>query len=267
MTNNDLKVALEAAEAGCDVVKSYKNKDLNIRTKGHHDLVTDADLASEKEILRVIQSHFPDDTILAEESEGETADLKGRLWMVDPIDGTTNFANDFPLYCVSVALWEDGIPVAATVIEVNRHEVFSAARGEGAWLDGSVIKVSGLSEPSSALIGTGFPYKDYSLSDDYIQLFRKLMGDVRGLRRPGSAAYDLCCVAAGRFQGFYEYGLSAWDVAAATLIIQEAGGFVSDWTGGDNWLFGKRIVAGNGAMHKYLLGKIHEEISDHNLTC
>lgn len=264
---SDLDVALDAASAGVDVVRSYRNKSLNTRLKGpKNDLVTDADFASEKEIMSVIRSSYPHDLILAEETASDLKQSKERMWMVDPIDGTTNFANGFPIYCVSVGLWEGGQPLAGVVIEVNRNEVFSAARGQGATLDGDSLSVENLEDPSEAMIGTGFPYKDFSLVDDYIRLFRNLMDEVQGIRRPGSSAFDLCCVAANRFQGFYEYGLSAWDVAAASLIIQEAGGVVSDWKGGENWLFGKRIVAGSGPIHDFLLKKIGRDIASHNLS-
>ena len=264
--NKDLEVALKAARKGAAVINSFQKEEIDIEYKGRHDLVTKADLQTEKEILDVINRHFPDDYVMAEESAGEQRDLDGRVWIVDPIDGTTNFAYRFPVYCVSVALWEDGRPLTGVVLEVNRGEEFTAVNGEGAWLNGKPIRVSAITEPDKSLIGTGFPYNDYSLLEDYFQLFRSLIGQVQGIRRPGAATYDLCCVAAGRFQGFYEYALKAWDVGAASLIIREAGGIVSDWNGGDDWLFGERIVAGNESIHRYLLKKIEENVSLDNRT-
>lgn len=260
--NSDLEVAKQAAREGVRVIKSFRKKGIKIQQKGFHDLVTDADVAAEKAILGLIQHHFPDDEILAEESAAKGYLTEARTWIVDPIDGTTNFANDFPIYCVSVAMWEDYLPKVGVVIEVNRDEEFTAAAGEGAWLNGEKMSVSSTSDSKNAFIGTGFPYNDLSLVDSYLKLFRQLMEDVQGIRRPGSAAYDLCCVACGRFDGFYEYSLHIWDVAAAALIIQEAGGTVTDWNGNDKWTFGERFVAGNSEIHSYLLNMIKEYIPD-----
>lgn len=258
--NTDLKVALKAAETGVSVVKSFKKKGIKIKSKGFHDLVTDADIAAEKAILAVIHEEFPDDDILAEESAGYNSLSDNRTWIIDPIDGTTNFANDFPVYCVSVALWQNKAPKVGVVIEINRNEVFTAAAGEGAWLNGKKITVSSTQNSHDAFIGTGFPYNDLTLVDDYLKLFRNLMKELQGIRRPGSAAFDLCCVACGRFDGFYEYSLHIWDVAAAALIIQEAEGIVTDWKGEEGWPFGQRIIAGNPHIHSYLLKKIEEFI-------
>ncbi|MEX0770523.1 MAG: inositol monophosphatase family protein [Balneolaceae bacterium] len=260
----DFEVALEAARTGAGVVRSYRKNELNLRYKGVNDLVTDADLATEKKIMEVIKEFFPGDEFLAEETADHQNIDSGRVWIIDPIDGTTNFAHGFPVYCVSVGLWIDGRPEAGVVIEVNRNEEFTALRGEGAWLNGNEIQVSDLQEPEKALLGTGFPYRDYSLIDEYIKLLRSLMDTVQGIRRPGAAAYDLCCVAAGRFQGFFEYGLNVWDVAAAALIIQEAGGVVTDWKGGEDWKFGRRVTAGNKATHRFLLEEIARHISAGN---
>lgn len=265
--NGDLEVALEAARKGVEVIRSFQDEEVNIRYKGRNDLVTDADVATQEAVISVLKSRLPDDQILAEESGlGEGEIRQGRVWIIDPIDGTTNFAYNFPLFCVSVGLCEDGQPIVGVVIEVNLGEEFTAVKGEGAWLNGKRIRVSGIKESSKALIGTGFPYNDRTLVDEYMNFFRSLMDEVQGIRRPGAATYDLCCVAAGRFQGFYEYALQAWDVAAAALIIQEAGGLVTDWNGGDNWLFGERIVAGNPAIHTFLLDKIREMIPEEHLA-
>jgi len=254
--NNDLEVALKAARAGVETVKDFRNKALNIKQKGFHDLVTDADLAAEKTILGIILDNFPADAVLAEESADNDSLNDERTWIVDPIDGTTNFAHGFPIYCVSVALWENREPKAAVVIEINRNEEFTAVKGEGAWLNGEKISVSKKDNHKHAFIATGFPYNDLTLVDSYLKLFRHLMHQLQGIRRPGAASYDLCCVACGRFDGFYEYSLHAWDVAAAALIIQEAGGKVTNWEGGKDWLFGERLLAGNPSIHSYLLEQI-----------
>jgi len=256
--NRDLEIALEAAEKGVSVVRSYMGTDFTVEEKGFNDLVTEADLASEKEIIGFLKEKFPSDDILAEETESAQKLSNKRLWIIDPIDGTTNFTYRFPIFCVSVGLWENGAPKAAVVIEVNRNEVFTATAGGGAYLNNRPISVSTRTEPSSALLGTGFPYSDLSLVDEYMILFRELTKNVKGIRRPGAATYDLCCVADGRFDGFYEYSLKAWDVGAAALIVKEAGGIISDWNGGDDWLFGQRIIAGNPSIHKYLLQMIRK---------
>jgi myo-inositol-1(or 4)-monophosphatase len=260
--NSDLSIALKAARAGVKTIKEYQDKSLNTREKGYHDLVTDADIATEKVILAFIRENFPDDDILAEETQAHENLSDSRTWIVDPIDGTTNFAHDFPIYCVSVALWENKKPKAGVVIEVNRNEEFTAAAGEGAWLNGKRISVSKTMNPRNAFIGTGFPYNDLSLIDPYLRLFRHLMEELQGIRRPGAATFDLCCVACGRFDGFFEYSLHAWDVAAASLIIQEAGGVISDWNGGDGWLFGQRIITGNPDIHRVLLERVQDFIPE-----
>lgn len=257
----DLEAALKAARSGADVIKQYQaQSSLEIKRKGFHDLVTEADLAVEKKILGILKDQFPNDDVLAEETAGGNTLSPNRTWIVDPIDGTTNFAHDFPIFCVSVALWEDEKPKAGVVIEVNRNEEFTAVAGEGARLNGELISVSNTDVAEHGFVATGFPYNDLSLIDPYLRLFRHLMAELQGIRRPGSAAYDLCCVACGRFDGFYEYSLHAWDVAAASLIIEEAGGVLSDWNGDDGWLFGQRLIVGNKAIHAYLLEKVTQFI-------
>lgn len=263
MSSKDLDVAIEAAKQAAEVIKSFSNSEnsLEIKYKARHDLVTDADVASEKKIISVIQNHFPEDVFLAEETADATSITDQRTWIIDPIDGTTNFAHDFPAYCVSIALYENIEPVAGVVLEVNRGELFTAIRGEGAFCNGRQLSVSKLEKPDESLLGTGFPYRDLGMVDEYLDLFKVFMHETQGVRRPGSAAYDLCSVAAGRFEGFYEYGLSPWDVAAGSLIIREAGGLVTDWEGTNNWLFGRRIVAGNKSIHEYIKTRIRENIS------
>lgn len=253
----ELNVAKKAAKAAAEIIKNYRTQNsFSVNFKGKNDLVTEADVQAEKEILSIIRKEFPDDSILAEESSEKQEMSERRTWLIDPIDGTTNFAHGFPVFCVSIALWENGSPQMGLVLEVSSDEYFTAVKGKGAFLNGAPITVSKCDDPSNALIGTGFPYNDVSLLDNYLQFFRMLMTTVQGVRRPGAASYDLCCVACGRFEGFYEYALNPWDVGAAALIVQEAGGTVSDWSGGSDWLFGKRIVAGNPLAHKFLLDEI-----------
>lgn len=262
MMSIELDTAIKAAQSAAKVIRKYseQKKHFNIELKGKNDLVTDADVASEKEIIRIITGQFPGDQILAEESAADATLTDARTWIIDPIDGTTNFAHGFPVFCVSIGFWEDRQPKSAVVLEVNQNELFTAEKGKGAFLNGDPIHASKETEHKNALIMTGFPYKNLDILDDYLKLFKSLIHNTHGVRRPGSAAYDLCCLAAGRCEGFYEYGLAPWDVAAGSLIIQEAGGVISDWSGGDNWLLGERFVAGNKPVHSFLLDEIKEHI-------
>lgn len=262
----ELQVAKDAARAAADIIRKYHaDRSFSVDFKGKNDLVTDADLSAEEAILELIRNRFTDDQILAEESEQQHILPVNRTWMIDPIDGTTNFAHGFPVYCVSIALWEEQEAKMAVVLEVNRSECFWSVKGEGAWLNGQKIEVSEELEPQYSLIGTGFPYNDLSLLNNYLKMFRWLIDRTQGIRRPGAASYDLCCVAAGRFEGFYEYALNPWDVGAASLIVEEAGGVVTDWEGGDNWLFGQRVVAGNESIHRFLLKAIQEQFPEEEL--
>lgn len=263
--SKNLDTARTAAEAAKDVIKYYdKNRSkLNIELKGKNDLVTRADEDAEKAIIEVIRQVFPDDDILAEESTGETELTNRRTWIIDPIDGTTNFAHGVPVYCVSIAMWENKKPQTALVVEINLDEWYTAEAGKGTCLNGELISVSDIAEPKSSLLATGFPYRDLGLLDSFMLLFRAFMHETHGVRRPGSAAFDLCMVASGRCDGFFEYGLSAWDSAAGGLLIREAGGLVTDWAGEDDWLFGKRLVAGNPAIFRYMLRRIQEIVPEH----
>tara|TARA_R110002096_G_scaffold87831_2_gene201431 strand:- start:3015 stop:3827 length:813 start_codon:yes stop_codon:yes gene_type:complete len=263
----ELDVAKSAAENAATIIREFaNNEEFKINLKGKNDLVTDADLASEKKIIEVIKATFPNDLILAEESSHYKSLPSERIWIIDPIDGTTNFAHGFPVYCVSIALWENGEAKVGLVHEVAHDELFWAVEGQGAWFNDKKIKISGITEPSESLIGTGFPYNNLDLVENYLKLFKVMMDKTHGVRRPGSAAWDLCNVACGRIEGFYEYGLSPWDVAAATLIIKEAGGIIFDWKGEQNWLFGQRIVAGNKPICDFLLTEIGECFSEEMLS-
>lgn len=262
----ELQTAKEAATAAAEVIRGYRsNLDFDIAYKGKNDLVTDADLEAEKTILGILNDSFPDDRFMAEESSKEQQVPEKRTWLIDPVDGTINFAHGFPPFCVSIALWEGGEPAVGVVLEVHGNELFSAEAGEGAHLNDRQIRVSPVSEASGALIATGFPYKDLGLLENYLNLFEWLLHNTHGVRRAGSAAYDLGCIAAGRCDGFYEYALSPWDVGAGTLLIKEAGGVISDWEGGDRWLLGKRIIAGNPEIHAFLLDVLPDHFTDGQL--
>jgi len=261
--SEELQIAKKAARKAADIIRSFQQDyDFEINFKGKNDLVTDADVAAEKAIIETLKERFPSDQILAEESENGKLLSGRRTWIVDPIDGTTNFAHGFPVFCVSIGFWENREARAAVVFEINSEECFSTVKGTGAYLNGDAITVSSVEKLSYSLIGTGFPYNNLSLMKNYLRFFEWLIHHTQAIRRPGAASYDLCCVACGRFDGFYEYALNPWDVGAAGLIVQEAGGVVTDWEGGDNWLSGERIVAGNPAIHKKLLESIQEHFSE-----
>lgn len=255
----ELEVAVAAARKAAEKIREYdqNRSSLHVRSKEKYDLVTDADVASELLIRQIISDAFPQDQILGEEGSAEELTV-GRRWIVDPIDGTTNFAHGFPPYCVSIALYDDAEPLVGVVLEVSRDELFTAVKGIGTQLNGKPVTVSPTSDPSRALIGTGFPVQE---GIDYTSLLRlayKILSDTEGLRRPGSAAYDLCCVAAGRLDAFYEINLKPWDLAAGALLVKEAGGVVTDFRGGESWLHGRRIIAGNSYMHGWIAKCIKE---------
>jgi myo-inositol-1(or 4)-monophosphatase len=265
--NEELRTAKLAAQEAAAIIRGFRSgKSFGIELKGKNDLVTDADLASENSIIETIKTSFPSDRFLAEESNTYTELPSGRVWIIDPIDGTTNFAHGFAPYCVSIALWEDKVAKVGVVLEVAHDELFWAVEGEGAWLNDNKIEISTITDPSKSLIATGFPYSHFELVDPYLVLLKKLMQKTHGIRRPGAASYDLCCVAAGRVEGFYEYGLSPWDVAAGSLIIKEAGGTITDWVGGQGWLFGRRIICGNNEIVEFLQTEVKRAFLKKNLT-
>ena len=248
-----------AAKMAAEKVREYDNNrgNLVIRSKEKFDLVTDADVASEKIIRQVISDAYPDDQILGEEESLDEL-TTGRRWIVDPIDGTTNFAHSFPPYCISIALYDGLEPLVGVVLEVSRNELFTATRGGGTRLNGDLISVSGTEEPSRALIGTGFPVQEGIDYTSLLNLAHRILSDTEGLRRPGSAAYDLCCVASGRLDGFYELSLKPWDLAAGALLVLESGGIVTDFGGGNQWLHGRTIIAGNPNIQPWLQKCIEE---------
>lgn len=267
MYDQELETTKNAAREASIIIKKFASeRSFNIELKRKNDLVTDADLASEKKIIEVIKSSFPGDEFLAEESNTHLELPNGRVWIIDPIDGTTNFSHGFAPYCVSIALWEDGVPKVGLVLEIANSECFYAVEGNGAYLNGEKLSISKITDPSKALIGTGFPYSQFDLVDPYLEVLKDLMQKTHGIRRAGSASYDLCCVASGRFEGFYEYGLNPWDIAAGMLIIKEAGGGTCDWLGEQNQLFGKRIIAGNKSIRTFLEGVLRAHFEEGQLA-
>ncbi len=225
----------------------------DIEEKGLHDMVSYVDKQSEKLIINGLSKLLPDAGFIAEESG---TSLKGNLnWIIDPLDGTTNFVHGLPLFSISIALMEDGNIVSAVVLEVNSKECFYAWKDGLAFCNGKVIHVSKAKWLNQSLLATGFPYNDFSRMTSYLQLFNELMRQTRGIRRLGSAALDLAYVACGRFELFYEYGLHPWDVAAGTLIVERAGGKITDFNGEPDGIFGKDIIASNSLVHNEMLDK------------
>jgi myo-inositol-1(or 4)-monophosphatase len=248
----ELDVAVRAARAAAAIHRDLKGSDLQVRTKSTDiDLVTLADTASEAAIVEILLDAFPQDAILGEE-EGQRHGNSQRRWIVDPLDGTLNYAHGFPWYCVSIALEVEGVIEVGVVLDSVHNELFTAQRGAGAHLNGEPMSVSRCQELPEAMLATGFPYKREWMAEN-VATFAWMMPKVRAIRRPGAAALDLASLAAGRLDGFWEIHLQPWDVAAGGLLVQEAGGRVSDLTGASYPLGEKTIVASNGCIHEALL--------------
>lgn len=224
----------------------------NTEVKGLNDFVTYVDKTSEKMIIDQLTPLLPNAGFIAEENTNNTKSDEYN-WIIDPLDGTTNFIHGAPCYCISIALMQNKEIVLGVVYELNLKECFYAWKNGGAFLNDKAISVSSRTLLKNSLLATGFPYYDYSLLDQYIDLFKHFMQHTHGIRRLGSAAADLAYVAAGRYDGFYEYGLKAWDVAAGALIVQEAGGQVADFNGNTNYIFGQQLVASNTKIHPEFL--------------
>jgi myo-inositol-1(or 4)-monophosphatase len=221
--------------------------------KDQRDFVTEVDRTSEAIITEALQGATPHGRIVGEELSPELV-RDGLVWIVDPLDGTTNFLHGVPVWAVSIAAAVDGVLEAAIVLDVPGNEQFEAVRGHGASLDGTPLSVSSIEAPEFALIGTGFPFKNIERLGEYQRQFAAVAAATSGIRRPGAAAIDLAWVAAGRFDGFWEQHLSAWDMAAGTLLVREAGGIVTDYEGNDDMLRHTSAIAGNPAIHAWLRG-------------
>lgn len=248
----ELKVALAAAEEAAAILTRRAGAD-QVREKARADLVTAVDEASERAIEAAIHTAFPDDRFIAEEFSSEVSG-EARRWIVDPIDGTTNFVHGHPFACVSIAFADASGPAVGVVHAPFLGEIYHAVRGEGAYLNGQSIQVSRTRDPSASLLATGFPFKGgKGEASIYFDLVEEMVGATHGVRRAGAAAMDLAYVACGRVDGYFEIGLSPWDVAAGILLVEEAGGRVSSWRG-DRLppLATGRILASNGAIHDWL---------------
>jgi len=248
-----LNIAVKAARRAGGIINraSRDVEQIKVSAKRDKDFVTEVDKAAEAAIIEVLHEAYPDHAILAEES-GASGDSE-HVWIIDPLDGTTNFIHGFPQYAISIALQHKGVLQHAVVYDPNRNELFTASKGAGAYLNERRIRVSKRVKMNEALIGTGFPFRYFEHVDAYLGIFRDMMHKTAGVRRPGAAALDLAWVAAGRIDGFWELGLSPWDMAAGALLIAEAGGLVGDLTGEANYLETGNIVGGNPKVFVQLL--------------
>jgi myo-inositol-1(or 4)-monophosphatase len=257
-----LNIAVKAARrAGNLIHRAADNLDhLTVTKKSNADYVSEVDKAAERTIIQTILDVYPTHAILAEESgaQGESE----YLWIIDPLDGTTNFLHGFPQYAVSIALQHNGVLTQAVIYDPTKNDLFTATRGRGAFLNDRRIRVSKRAELADSLIGTGFPYTKFTHMDAYMGIMRDMMQKTAGLRRPGSAALDLAYTAAGRYDGFFETGLKPWDIAAGCLLITEAGGLVGDLEGNDSYLRSGHLCAGNPKIFAQMLQVIAPHLTD-----
>jgi myo-inositol-1(or 4)-monophosphatase len=244
-----LNTAVKAARRAASIINraTFDLDRVKVTQKGHNDFVTEVDQAAEQAIIEVLKTAYPDHAILGEETGASSNlhDESENVWIIDPLDGTTNFIHGFPVYCVSIALQQRGQITQAVVYDPNRNDLFTASKGAGAYLNEKRIRVGRRDKLADGLIGTGFPFRDMKGLDEYMQMFRIMTERCAGLRRPGAAALDLAYVAAGRLDGFFEKGLQPWDMAAGSLLITEAGGIVGNLTGESDYLDKGQVLAGS----------------------
>jgi myo-inositol-1(or 4)-monophosphatase len=247
-----LNFAIETARAAGQILLEKYGRKIYVTKKGDINLVTEADLASEALIIERINSYYPKHAVLAEESGASAVNGSSEWkWIIDPLDGTTNFAHGYPCFCVSLALEHEGEIVVGVTFDPTRDELFAAERGRGATLNNKPIRVSQTEELSESLIVTGFPY-DFKGREDFARHLTNFLLQSRGVRRDGSAAIDLAYVACGRFDGFWEEGLNPWDMAAGVLLIEEAGGQVSGYGGSNFTIYSPPMLASNGLIHSQM---------------
>ncbi|MEA1990029.1 MAG: inositol monophosphatase family protein [Pseudomonadota bacterium] len=259
-----LNIATQAARAaGGNILHHLDRIDqLNVEHKGKNDYVSEVDKEAENTIIQTIKKYYPEHDILAEESgitkqKQKPAEVR---WIIDPLDGTTNFLHQFPQFCVSIAVEVKGKIQHAAIFDPVRDEMFTASRGSGAFLNNRRLRVSQQKSLENALLATGFPYHDFSYLDAYMESLKSFMTSTAGIRRAGSAALDLAYVACSRVDGFWEFNLKPWDIAAGALIVQEAGGLSTDFNGGDNYLNSGNIIATNPKLYKEMAQTIGKTV-------
>jgi myo-inositol-1(or 4)-monophosphatase len=253
-----LTTAIEAVVHAGDIMMSRFRTGIRIDKKGTIDLVTEVDVAIERSFREMVGERFPDHAVLGEEMGGSAAPPPGPCWVFDPIDGTTNFAHGLPIFCASLALEIDGVAQVAAVYDPTRRELFTAERGTGAFLNGRRLRVSSAGALVDAVLVTGFPYDVHQRVDEIVGLFAAFVGQAQAVRRLGSAAIDLCYVAAGRMDGFWESDLKAWDIAGGALIVEQAGGRVTDMAGAPFSSRAGRVLASNTLLHDAMLAVIRD---------
>ena len=255
------KIAVEAAQIGGEILQKYAKAGFAIEHKTRLSLVTDADKESERTIVELLQRAYPTHQILAEEEGIHSAQTSPFKWVIDPLDGTTNFTHGFPLYNVSIGLEFEGACILGVVFDPTRPELFVAERGGGATCNGQPIHVSQVSDLGKCLLVTGFGY-DIAETGDNLDEYCRFTLLTQGVRRTGSAAIDLCYVASGRFDGFWEMKLNPWDTAAGTVILEEAGGKLTDYDGAPYTIYSKKMVASNGFLHDHMLEVLRQKRGD-----
>ncbi|NEV63216.1 inositol monophosphatase family protein [Thiorhodococcus minor] len=257
-----LNIAIRAARSAGRLLMRYSDRvdDIKFESKGRNDFVSDVDRAAEAAIIQELQRRFPSHAILAEES-GAHGNSEF-VWIIDPLDGTTNYLHGLPQFAVSIALKHKDQLECAVVYDPMREEMYTAARGQGAQLNDRKIRVANRQSLEGALIGTGFPFRDQRHIDAYVGMFKAMTLATAGVRRPGCASLDLAYVASGRTDGFWELGLSPWDCAAGALLIKEAGGTITDLSGGDRFLETGNMAAGNLKVHRHMLDLLTPFLND-----
>ena len=258
-----LNIAIRAARSAGNIIMRYADRvdTLSIAEKQRNDFVSEVDRMAEQEIIKVLRKAYPSHGILAEESGAREGKDDEYQWVIDPLDGTTNFLYGFPQYAVSIALRHNGRLDQGVVYDPVRQELFTASKGAGAQLNNRRVRVTSRKGLDGALLGTGFPFREQQYLDAYLGTFRALFPDTAGIRRAGSAALDLAYVACGRLDGFWEIGLSEWDMAAGALLIREAGGIVTDFAGGEDYMTSGNVVAGNPKVHSAVLQAIQPHLT------
>ncbi len=247
-----LEFAIRCARESGNIQRRYFGKKIGIHHKGVIDLVTDVDLACQEKIIGLIKDAFPDDDIISEEKKNYYVGDKNR-WIIDPLDGTTNYAHGYPFFCTSIAYEEKGIITTGVVYSPILRELFYCRKGQGAFYNKKRIKVSSIGDLKQALLSTGFPYDLSTSEKNNIDNFIAFLYEAQAIRRDGSAALNLCYLACGRFDGFWELKLNPWDMAAGFLMVEEAGGMVTDFRGNAFSIYGDDIIASNGLIHKDML--------------
>ena len=254
MTKQVCELSLKTADFLLFEVDKLKSTDIEV--KSLHNFVTYVDRVSESRLIEGLAKILPRTGFIAEENPAlETREMN---WVIDPLDGTTNFIHTVPVYSISIALMDGKEVILGVIVEINRKECFYTWKGAPSYLNGKEIRVSDRERLADSLFATGFPYYDYGRLESYMNFFRFMMKNSHGVRRLGSAAADLAYVACGRFDGFYEYGLSPWDVAAGAILVKNAGGSVSDFRNGDDYIFGKEIISTNNKVFDEFMGRFKE---------